>query len=262
MNNNSNVIYDDRIPRLKEPPQKRKPNKLFLFLVVFFFLFVVCILYFQSPYSKLAEIEITGAQILREADIHTQANIEIGMSFYNFSVSSIENKLNEMVEISEVTVERNFPNKLKIHVVEHPYTAFWLEDDQLYPVLSTGHILLHRSWNTGRVDRPILTDWPTKEGIIELSQELVKLPTIVMKNISEITLTPMISDPYRLTLYMNDGFEVRTTIRKFAENLSMYPNIYEETPHEEGIFYFFDGVIWIEDPAQAESAQDEEKKGE
>jgi len=265
MSKNSNVIYDDRIPKLTEPPQKRKTNKLFLLLVVFFFIFILCLLYFQSPYSKLSSIEIKGQKIVQKADILKQAELEVGMSFYNFRVSKIEEKLAQLIEIKELRVNRVFPNKLTIEITEHPYTSFWLENDQLYPVLSTGHILLHRPWTNGRVDKPILSNWPNKEGLIELNAELSKLPTAVLVRISEITLTPIISDPYRLKVFMTDGFEVRTTIRKFAENLSYYPHYVEQLVTEgkkEGIIHLFEGK-WYEQPSKedgTEESNDEAKE--
>jgi cell division protein FtsQ len=261
---NQNVIYDERIPRIKEQPKKQRSNWRFLLLLFLFFIVILIVLYFQSPYSKLKEIQIIGNHILTQEQIYKKADIRPGISYFNFRTSGVEDRLKSMVEIEQVTVERIFPNRLQIKLNELPVVAFWYKENELYPILSSGHVLLNRPWTTNRVERPIISNWPTKEGIIELSRELEKLPLSVAEKISEITMTPIISDPYRLTLYMVDGYEVRTSIRNFAENMSWYPYFVRQTVEEgkkEGIFYLLDGK-WYEDPTQIEEKEKVEDAGE
>jgi cell division protein FtsQ len=251
---NQKVIYDDRIPRIKEQSKKQKGNKVFIFLLLLFFIVIILFLYFQSPFSNLSEVEIIGNNIVEQEQLLQQAQLSIGMSIFNFKKSKVKKHLEQMVEIEEVEVNRVFPNKLQIKVTEFPIVSYWLEDNQLFPILSSGHILLNRPWLNKRVDRPILSEWAHKEGLVELSNELSKLPHSVQDRISEIMLTPVVSDPYRLTLYMVDGNEVRTSIRKFAENMAWYPSIVAEQAEaggkQEGIYNLFEGK-WYEDPTQS-----------
>lgn len=262
---NQKVIYDDRIPRIKQPTKKSRGNKVFILLLLLFFIVIILFLYFQSPLSKLSEVEISGNTIVGQEQLLQQAKLTIGMSFFNFKKSEVKKTLEQMVEIEQVEVERVFPNKLKLGVTEYPLVAYWFKDNQLFPILSSGHILFHRSWLNKRVDRPILSGWAHKEGLVELSDELSKLPLSVRERISEISLTPIVSDPYRLTLYMVDGNEVRTSIRKFAENMAWYPNMVEQAEAEgkqEGIFYLLDGK-WYEDPTQSmQPEEDQEVEGD
>lgn len=244
------VIYDDRIPRIKQTPKKPKSNKRFIILLLLFFSIILSVLYFQSPFSKLSEIETSGHQILDKEQLLQEAGIHTGMSYFNFTINTVQEQLENMIEIKEVSIDRKFPNKLSIDIVEYPVVAFWNEDHQFYPILTSGHILLNRPWPQQRIERPILSGWPHKEGLIELSAELGQLSPSVSRRISEIVLTPILSDPYRLTLYMIDGYEVRTSIRKFAENMSWYPEMVEQAlgeGSEGGIFYLLDGK-WYEDP--------------
>lgn len=243
------VIYDERIPKIKQQ-KKRKSNFRLIVLIIIFFVVLAGVLYLQSPFSKLAEVNWQGLYIADEERLMQQAELKIGMSYFNFTAAGVESKLEQMDEIAEANVRRDLPNRLTIQVQEHPLVAFWLEEQALYPVLATGEILFAEPWDRNRVDQPILSGWPHKEGLIELSKELERLPQSVSKQISEIRLTPVVSDPYRLTLYMNDGYEVRTSIRRFAENMSWYPQIVTEAREEgkeEGIFYLLYGK-WLEDP--------------
>jgi cell division protein FtsQ len=247
----SNVIYDERIPKLKSY-RKRRRNFFLIALIVFFFVIVLLVLYLQSPYSKLEEVELEGQLLLDEQTIMNQAQLQLDMFFFNFRLSSVKERLESLVEVKEVELDRHFPNRLRIQITEYPVVALWAEDQALYPILSTGQILMHHPWGNKRVLYPILTDWQTKEGIIELSQELERLPPALSDLISEIRLTPIFSDPYRLTLYMQDGFEVRTSIRKFAENLSWYPHYVEQVKADGmpvGIIYLLDAK-WYVDPTQ------------
>lgn len=256
-----NVIYDERIPRLKENPKQEKSNKRFIILVLLFFLLIIAIIYFQSPLSKLSHVQINGNEILNEEQLLNQAKLGIGMSYFNFSKTNIKKRLEEMIEVEEVEVERVLPNKLNITVQEYPIVSFWLEDNQLYPVISSGYILMNRPWKLQRVNHPILNEWPNKDGLIELSRELNKLSLFVRSRISEIRLTPIVSDPYRLAVYMIDGYEVRTSIRNFAENMSWYPHYVELARlegEEEGIFYLLDGKWYVNPTRQDKNEPDVE----
>ncbi|WP_202076993.1 cell division protein FtsQ/DivIB [Caldalkalibacillus salinus] len=249
---NDNVIYDRRMPTIQKQ-HKPKRNKLFIFLIFLFFLMILLLIYFQSPFSKIKELNVEGHQLLTREQVLAYAQLDEGLSFYNFSTSTVQERLEERVEVHTARVERTFPNQVSIIVEEHRHIAFWYQEQKLYPIIATGHILLQREWQEQRVQYPILSGWPNKEGVLELSQELNKLPATILETISEINLTPIVSDPYRLTLYMDDGNEVRTSIRKFAEHVSWYPSLVEQRRSEglksEGIYHLFDGK-WYEDPAQ------------
>jgi cell division protein FtsQ len=250
---NQNVIYDDRIPRIKQQEKKSKVNKMFIFLLLLFFVVIILLLYFQSPFSKLSEVKISGNHIVADEQLLQQAQVELGMSVINFKSSQVQKRLEQMVEVENAEVQRIFPNKLNVVILEYPVVSYWLKDNELFPILSSGHVLLNRPWINKRVDRPILSGWPHKEGLVELSHELSKLSPAVRNTISEITLTPIVSDPYRLTLYMVDGNEVRTSIRKFAENMSWYPHFVKQVEAEgkkEAIFNLLDAK-WFEDPTQS-----------
>lgn len=258
MEQRGQVIYDERIPRLIEGPKPRKTNQRMVMLLLLFFLLIMLIIYFQSPLARLSSIELNGNFLIDADELLKRANLEIGMPFLALSKGDIQQELEQFLEIESVRVEKIFPNKLKISIEEYPIVSFWLEKNQLYPVISSGHILMNRPWKE-QVNHPILSHWPTKDGLGELASELNKLSLAVRNRISEIRLTPLVSDPYRLVLYMNDGYEVRTSIRNFAENMAWYPHYVQLAQEEgafEGIFYLLEGK-WYINPNQQESGQGE-----
>lgn len=256
---NNNVIYDHRIPKIKPPVQRKKTNKRFLIFLCLFFLTILCILYIQSPLSKLEHIEVDGHYILSEEEIVRLSKVQLGMFIFNFDPQKVEERLTQITEIKTAIVHRKFPNKLLIEVKEHSVIAYWLDDNKFFPVLSSGHILKNREWSNRPVNQPIFNQWPHKEGVVELSNELSKLHSSITTKISEIVLYPTISDPYRLRIFMSDGYEVRSTIRNFSENMSWYPHFVQQLQAEEkteGVINLFEGK-WYEDPSQLkESEQD------
>ena len=57
----------------------------------------------------------------------------------------------------------------------------------------------------------------------ELIAELEKLTPTILRSISEIRYSPTNANEDHLTLYMNEGYEVSTTIQNFAKRMEAYP---------------------------------------
>ncbi|MDQ0339224.1 cell division protein FtsQ [Caldalkalibacillus uzonensis] len=251
------VIVDERIPKLKEF-RRQRANRQFILLAILFFMVILIVIYFQSPLSRLGSIGVENNQLVERERLLEQAELKEGMSYFDFRTEEVADKLASLPEIKEATVQRELPNRLHITVEEHPVVAFWLQDESLFPVLANGHIL-DKPWEGERIAQPILNGWPHQEGVTELSRELEKLSPAVTDLISEIVLTPAASDPYRLTLYMVDGYEVRTTIRQFSQQMSWYPHIREELREDNqhgGTIYLLDGT-WAESPLSEEAGETE-----
>lgn len=260
MNEKGNVIVDDRIPKMKVL-NKRRANRKLIVLTVIFFCIVCAVAYTQSNLSKLQSVHWKGSIMISDAELMQISGLESGQFFLNVSLDDIETSLENMAEIEAVEVKRMFPNELSVEIEEHPRVAFWHEEDILYPVLVSGAIIYERPWQNERVIEPILSGWPHREGVVELSEELDLISDAVQIMISEIILTPSESDPYRLTVYMIDGFEVRTSIHRFAQNISWYPFALEEAyaaGFTEGILYLLDGDGgWIEPFPEPEDIEHE-----
>lgn len=246
--NEQNVIYDERIPHLKTI-KKTRPNKVLISFICLFFIAIIFLLYFQSSYSKLDQVYISGVSILSEEQVKRFSGVRQEMFYFNFTTDQIEKRLLAVEEIQAVEVKREWPNHLHIEIEEYPHVAFWLEDNRIFPIIGSGYILFDREWLNKPITLPLIHRWQTKEGILELSSELAKLPRSILAMISEIQLTPTSTDPYRLTLFMEDGHEVYTTIRKFSEKISLYPSLLETITEDKqgGRFYLLDAT-WYEEP--------------
>lgn len=63
------------------------------------------------------------------------------------------------------------------------------------------------------------------DAIAEMTGQLAELPAAVLGAMSEIHYKPTKEYEDRVIVYMNDGYEVSATIRRFADKLAHYPAI-------------------------------------
>ena len=74
-------------------------------------------------------------------------------------------------------------------------------------------------------------------------KEVAELDEEVLTLISQINLTSTETDPFAITLFMNDGYEVRAEITSLAEKLKYYPAIVAQI---ESTGEYEKGIIDIE----------------
>ena len=83
---------------------------------------------------------------------------------------------------------------------------------------------------------PVLNGFDNPEVREQMSVELMKLESNVYQLISEIIFSGDDEDLESLTVYMDDGFEVRAVIPTFSERMEYYPEITAQlTGLEKGV---------------------------
>ncbi|WP_010282656.1 cell division protein FtsQ/DivIB [Bacillus timonensis] len=223
------VTIEDRIPKLKQR-RKQKANRRLIMYITFFFLLLSGILYFQSPLSKIGTITITGNQNITSEQILKLSKLEVGTSFWKVGSDEVIQNIRKHPEIKEVTIQKKFPNQITINVNELKRVGYISGNRTFYPILEDGKIIENAQKYGSKaipVDAPILVDWDGK-ALTLLAKELNKIQPSISKLISEIHHTPTEYDPLQMTLYMNDGYEVRATVRNLSKNLIAYPTIVSE----------------------------------
>lgn len=232
------IALEDRIPKLKFQ-RKQRSNRRLIFYLSFFFLLLLTVIYFQSSLSDVRKVKIEGNLYVSDEKIITISGLNKRTSFWGVNKQLIEEELTSLVEISEVNIERLFPNTIKINVKEFTRVAYLVVDGKYYPILESGKILKETpSKNRFPTDAPLLMGWSTDQELAEMAAELSNLPKSLIQRISEIYFTPVADDPLRITLYMNDGFQVSSTIRHFSQKIGAYPAIVKELdPEVKGIIH-------------------------
>ncbi|HWK24247.1 MAG TPA: FtsQ-type POTRA domain-containing protein [Ureibacillus sp.] len=246
------IDIEERIPTLREKRRKRT-NFKFIFLIVLFIITLFLLLYFQSPYSEIKDIKVIGAELVEEDVYKEQSDLKAGDSIWGFKVTDIEDKISKENWVKDVEVKRKWLTTVEINIKEWDKVAYISQDNELYPMLENGEIFKETS-GLAPVDAPLFLDFDNGKLRKKLLVELSKLDSAVLSLISQINSTPSSSDPYAITLYMNDGYEVRAEVTTLAEKLNYYPSIVAQIESSSG---YKKGIIDIEVGSYYRSYQDE-----
>ncbi|RKQ19708.1 cell division protein FtsQ/DivIB [Ureibacillus endophyticus] len=235
------IDIEDRIPTLREKRRKRT-NFKFMILIILFFLTLFLLLYFQSPYSEINKIKITGSNLVEDKDYIKQSQLQIGDSMWGFNVGDVEERIAKQYWVKDVEVKRKWLTTVEIKVNEWQKVAYISLDNEFYPMLENGDVF-KESNTLEPIDAPLFLQFDDEKLRKRLLKELAKLDSTVLALISQINSTPSSADPYSITLYMNDGYEVRAEITTLAEKLNFYPSIVAQIENSSD---YSKGIIDIE----------------
>lgn len=261
------AVYDERIPQVKQiPPQpKKKGSRKLLFLLVLFFLTILTVLFVRSPYSKVSEVMVLGNSIYTADEIIAASGITKGMQFFAVFEKSVQKNTSILQGIKEITVTREFPGIVQLHIKEYRRVALVFEaSGKRFPLLENGVLLLEKNYQNNVVDRPIIRNWSVKEQLLPLAKQLALLPSAMLSEISDIALTPTAHDKSRITLFMKDGNQVQSVIHLLAKKIVWYPAVVKEIPKgEKGTIYMLEST-WYSKYGSTQTPEppnsDEEKK--
>jgi cell division protein FtsQ len=235
MENGKIVSIEDRIPKLKHQRRKKANRRLIMMLFLFFTL-ILCIIYFQSPLSKVHTIIINGNESVAIDDVKQKSGIVKGTNIWKINRNDSEALIEKLPEIEEAEVSIQFPNTVTIHLKEFEKLAYLSQGRDFIPVLSNGEILQNGLTQEIPVNAPILISFKEGEVLDEMISSLKLLPEEILSTISEIHHKPSDTDSYRILLYMNNGFEVNATLRNFTEKMVHYPSIISQLdPLQKGV---------------------------
>lgn len=246
------IDIEDRIPTLRER-RKKRTNFKFIVLTTIFVLILILLLYFQSPYSDIKKIEVSGNVIADDIFYQEQSSLKLQNSMWGFRKDEVEAELMKNVWVKSVTVERKLLTTVKIKVEEWRKVAYISQDNQFYPMLENG-VILEKQGQAVPIDAPIFLSFEDEEMRKKLLKQLGKLDKEVLALISQINATPTSTDPYSITLFMNDGYEVRAEITTLASKLNYYPSIVAQIESADS---FEKGIIDIEVGSYYRSYSDE-----
>lgn len=224
MKNSKVIKLQDRVPKLKDQQKKKKVNKRLMLYVSALFLLVLFLIYFQSPLSNIKKITIYGNHYMTDEQVMEQSGITYETGYFRVMTDKAEENLKKRSEIKNVDVKKQFPNKVVIDIEEYVTIGYINKNGKLRPLLENGKSLDMLPNGELPVAAPIFVPFEEKK-MKELISELEKLTPEILRSISEIHYTPTKSNPDHLTLYMNEGYEVSTTIQDFAKRMEAYPLI-------------------------------------
>ncbi|MGY4689736.1 cell division protein FtsQ/DivIB [Salibacterium sp. K-3] len=249
------VPADEKIPALKAQRKKRTNRRLVMYLSVFFLL-ILLVVYFQSPLSHIRSIQVEGSVHVPEEAITEQSGLHTGEGMWSADLSEAQKAVQDHQEIEDVSIVRSFPSSVTIRVQEYRRMAYVENSGSFVPVLNNGEILSEKTYEDLPSDAPILRNFESRDKLEAFSAELSSLGEGVMNRISEVIYDPVEHDENQLTLYMNDGIEVVSTINNFASNMAAYPSVAGEV--NAGA----DGILHMKMSPYFEAAETDTAEGE
>lgn len=235
------IDITERVPAMKKR-RKRRTNFKFAFLTTIFLIIILLLLYFQSPYSDVQKIHMQGSILKDETYYIEQSGITLNESIWGFKIDDVEKAIAKNDWVKSVEVQRKFVNKINITIEEWHKVAYISRDGEFYPMLENG-IVFNESSEMVPVDAPIFLKFEDESLRKKILKQLASLKPEVLSLISQINANSMESDPYAITLFMNDGYEVRAEVNTLAEKLNYYPSIVAQIENEDA---FEKGIIDIE----------------
>lgn len=229
------VSIEDRIPKLKHQ-RRKKANRRLILLLALFFVLIAGVIYFQSPLSKVKNITVSGSLSYSNDQIAEKSGISRRTNVWKIRKTETERTLEKIQEIKNATVQVKLPNTISIEIEEYSRLAYISKGKSFYPVLENGNILGEKKIEEIPVNAPILIGFKEGKVLDEMIGSLEDLPEGVINSISEIHSDPSKTDAFLIKLYMNDGFEVKASLRTFTEKMEHYPSIVSQLdPAKKGI---------------------------
>ena len=257
------IDIEERIPSMRDK-RRRKTNKKFLFMLTVFIAALLAILYVQSPFSKVEAIIVSGAALHDQDFYKEQSGLVKDKSLWSFSTGEVEQLLEKIQGVQNVSVSRKWFRDVEIAVTEWKTIAY-IEDGGQYSLLLENGEAFPNTLLLPEAESAVLNKFKTAKLRKRITAQLLKMDQSVFHSISEIIFEGDAKDTDSITIYMDDGFEVRAFISTFAEKMSYYPDITAQlNSYEKGVIdmevgTFFTpyskkyGLIEEEDPIGEES---------
>ncbi|TRM12312.1 FtsQ-type POTRA domain-containing protein [Lentibacillus cibarius] len=240
------VSIEDRIPTLKQERKKKANRRLIVYLSIFFFL-ICFIVYLQSPLSDVRTVDIEGNSFVPDEQVIEQSGIAKGTNIWTVNKEAVSKAVAEHPAISETDVKRRLPWTIELHITEADHVGYIKQNDSYYPILGNGKILTNRKQTELNGSAPLLIGFSKEPVLQNMTDELDNLSESIRNLISEIHWKPSDGDKHKILLYMNDGYAVDTTLRQFADKMSVYPSIVSQLESDnKGIIHIGVGAYFEE----------------
>lgn len=208
-----------KVPAIRKPKPVKRGNKKLLAFIMFFFIAIFLIVFFQSAISKVSTIEISGNEYVPTEMIGQAAAIQNGDQFFGVSVEKVKQRIESLSTILNAHVSKKFPGVIRIEIQEHPKSAFLLlQSGEMVILFADGSIV--GATNGVVPDKPLLTGWDQDDPLLmQLGTILSEVPDRYLSDISEISPDPSLAYPDKIRMYTRSNFEVYTTIGYFFEKI-------------------------------------------
>jgi cell division protein FtsQ len=238
----------EKLKSRKHLPETTKTDKRqgYLGWYSIFLIGVIGSSFLISPYGKVRDIYVEGAEDVPEQSIIDASHITgkltaLGVVWNDAKIDAYITHTLPVVKTAEVTLRGM--NDVTIHVTEHETIAYVYSGGSYYNVLENGTVA-DTELKVPIGNKPIITSFEMNQNLEDLLEQYMQLTDSVQNSISEIKYTGTEENPYAITVYMNDGNEVKAILPSFAEKILYYPDIVSQLGETKGTIDLEVGVYF------------------
>jgi len=183
---------------------------MFWLLLLSFSFTIIIVLYLASPLALVADITVSGNVHLGEEDILAIANVNPGDHLWRIKIGASRDKLLTNPWISEVIINRVFPNYLAISVQERQGTAVIADTGTSWVASGDGVILEENTdsslpWITGLILEGLEPGKVLDGQALALALDWLVVLKPLNSQVSELNLSAY---PANVVLFTTDGYKV------------------------------------------------------
>lgn len=234
------IDIEERIPTLRERRRKRTNRKFAVLLFIFVSLLLV-LLYSQSPYSEIQSIEVTGAELFDGESYQQASTLTIGDSMWSFDSNKVEQRLEALEWVETASIQKKWLTSVEIDIQEYVEMGYLDRGNSYQVVLSNGVVL---NQPVSVVEGPIFSNFEDEAKREALIEQLSNTEPEVQNLISQIILDPEKEQADYVTMYMNDGNEIKAILSTLAEKINYYPSVTAQLEGQKGIIDMEVGIYF------------------
>ncbi|ANU27897.1 cell division protein FtsQ/DivIB [Planococcus versutus] len=223
------IDIEERIPSLRER-RKKRTNRKFVALLLIFLTLLAILLYSQSKYSEIQNITIEGAVLFDQKSYEAASGLTIGDSMWSFDTRAVAQKIEKLEWVEKATVKKNWLTGVKLDVQEYVQMGY-LDVGNSYQMILSNNLALNQPVTI--VNGPIYSNFDDEKKREALIDQLTDIEPEVLQLVSQIMLNIEKEDADYVTLYMNDGNEIRGILSTLAEKMNYYPSVVAQLEDEQ-----------------------------
>lgn len=234
------IDIEERIPTLRERRRKRSNRKFAALLIVLVSLLLI-LLYSQSTYSEIRTIDVKGAELFDGESYMQASTLRVGDSMWSFESGEIEQQIEALEWVKTANVQKKWLTAVEIEIEEFVEMGY-LDQGNSYQVVLSNGVVLNQPISV--VEGPIFTNFEDEAKREALIEQLVKTDPEVQNLISQVILDTDQDRADYITIYMNDGNEIKAILSTLAEKINYYPSVTAQLEGRRGIIDMEVGIYF------------------
>lgn len=202
--------------------------------------------YLVSPYGKVGDMFVAGDtvipdQLVLEASRVTRKQTLVGTLASEKTIEMVI--IDELPQVKGVQVKRQGINDVIFEIEEYKTIAY-LNNANLYQRILENGVILNETSSFPMGNEPLFTKFEQGPILNEFIDSFTTISKDVKDSISEIQYQGTKTNPFKISIYMNDGNQIIANTTDFAKKIAYYPDILQKLEGQKGTVDMEVGVFF------------------